>query len=232
MGSLALIILLSYFVGSIPTSIIVSKIARGIDIRNYGSGNAGGTNVMRIFGWKVGVLVMIIDGLKGYVATVFISRLYFDTSLPFNNRTPFDDFTLVQIIAGIAAIFGHVWTIFAGFRGGKGISTAGGMMVGLAPVEIAVALAVFGIVLAISRYISLSSLSAVAAVPMTMFVRYNIFRVDIQGYHTLIYFTIGVVALLFYTHRKNIKRLLEGTENKITEFKLRRARGKNPSPSL
>ena len=95
---LALIIVLSYLVGSIPTSIIVSRAVRGIDIREHGSGNAGGTNVMRVLGWKHGLFVILLDALKGVLVVVVVARLHYG-SMPFENVTPFDDFTLVQIIA-------------------------------------------------------------------------------------------------------------------------------------
>ncbi len=124
---LTTIIILSYLIGSIPTSIIISKAAKGIDIREHGSGNAGGTNVMRVLGWKHGVLVILLDALKGVLAVIVVARLHYG-SMPFENATPFDDFTLVQIIAGVSAVIGHVWTVFAGFKGGKGIATAVGML--------------------------------------------------------------------------------------------------------
>ncbi len=111
--------------------------------------------------------------------------------IPFANTTPFDDFTVVQIIAGCAAILGHIWTVFAGFQGGKGIATAGGMLIGIAPIEVAVSFGVFTLVFLISHYVSLGSLSAAIAFPLTMFFRENVFLVDIEGYHTLIYFSIG-----------------------------------------
>lgn len=112
---LATVILLSYLVGSIPTSIIITHMVKGVDIRNYGSGNAGGTNVMRVLGWKHGLLVILLDALKGVVAVILVARLH-TGAMPFQNATPFDDFTLVQIIAGISAVVGHIWTVFAGFR--------------------------------------------------------------------------------------------------------------------
>ena len=132
MVNLAIVIVLSYIVGSIPTSIIASKISRGLDIRQHGSGNAGGTNVMRVLGWKIGLAVILFDLFKGVVATMFVARLFWDPSLPFQNRTPFEDFTVVQIICGVAAILGHIWTLFAGFRGGKGVATGAGMLLALA----------------------------------------------------------------------------------------------------
>lgn len=216
---IAIIAILSYLVGSIPTSIIVAKARRGIDIRQHGSGNAGGTNVIRVLGWKTGVMVIALDMAKGLIATMFIARLMYGP-IPFENKTPFDDFTVVQIIAGCAAILGHVWTLFAGFKGGKGMATAGGMLIGVAPVEVAVSFGVFAIVFLISHYVSLGSLSAAVAFPLTMFFRENIFLVDIEGYNTLIFFSIGISLLIIYTHRANIKRLLRGTENRITRIPL------------
>jgi glycerol-3-phosphate acyltransferase PlsY len=140
--------------------------------------------------------------------------------IPFENRTPFDDFTVVQIIAGCAAILGHVWTLFAGFKGGKGIATAGGMLLGIAPIEVAVAFGVFLIVFVLSQYVSLGSLSAAVAFPLTMFFRENVFMVEIEGYHTLIFFSIGISLLIVFTHRANIKRLIAGTENRMSAARL------------
>jgi glycerol-3-phosphate acyltransferase PlsY len=216
MLSIGIITILSYLIGSIPTAIIVARQVRGIDIRQHGSGNAGGTNVFRVLGWKAGVFVILMDMGKGLFATIVLARLMYGP-IPFENRTPFDDFTVVQIIAGCAAILGHVWTLFAGFRGGKGIATAGGMLLGIAPVEVAVAFGVFSLVLLVSHYVSLGSLSAAVAFPLTMFFRENIFMVDIEGYKTLIFFAIGISLLIIYTHRANIKRLLAGTENRIAK---------------
>ncbi len=219
MLSIGLIIVLSYLIGSFPTSIIVARKARGIDIRQYGSGNAGGTNVLRVLGWKAGVFVILMDMAKGLIATMVLARLMYGP-IPFENRTPFDDFTVVQIIAGCAAILGHVWTLFAGFKGGKGIATAGGMLLGIAPIEVAVAFGVFLIVFVLSQYVSLGSLSAAVAFPLTMFFRENVFMVEIEGYHTLIFFSIGISLLIVFTHRANIKRLIAGTENRMSAARL------------
>jgi glycerol-3-phosphate acyltransferase PlsY len=224
---IAIIAVLSYLVGSVPTSIIVGRWYRGIDIRQFGSGNAGGTNVIRVLGWKAGVFVILMDMAKGLLATVVISRLMFG-SLPFQNATPFDDATVVRIIAGSAAILGHVWTLFAGFKGGKGIATAGGMLIGVAPVEVAVSAAVFALVFLITHYVSLGSVSAALAFPLTMFFRENVFMVDVEGYNTLIFFSIGISLLIIFTHRSNIGRLLKGTENRLTSF--RGASAKTSSP--
>jgi len=218
MINLAIVVLLSYILGSIPTSIILSKWRHGFDIRTKGSGNAGGTNVFRVLGWKWGVVVMLVDMGKGVIATALISRLFWDPTLPFYNRTPFDDFTIIQMICGGAAIIGHIWTIFAGFKGGKGIATGAGMLIGITPTEFGISIAVFLIVFWAYKYVSLGSIAAAVAFPVSLFVRHNIFGDEIHSYRTLIVFSFSVAVLLVYSHRQNIKRLIEGTEKKITSF--------------
>jgi len=212
---LAIIILLSYLVGSIPNSIIISKAVKGIDIRKHGSGNAGGTNVMRILGWKHGLLVILLDALKGAIAVVVIARLHYGP-LPFTNISPFDDFTLVQIIAGMAAVVGHIWTIFASFKGGKGIATALGMMLMLITIDMLIALGVFVLVVSISRYVSLGSILTAIAVPSVLYIRENVFHVDIVGYDILFPFIVVISLLVIFTHRKNLVRLFNGSESKIS----------------
>lgn len=216
MINLAIVVVLSYILGSLPTAVIFSKWKHGFDIRTKGSGNAGGTNVFRVLGWKSGILVVAVDFAKGFIATVLIARLFWDPTLPFYNRTPFDDFTIIQLICGGAAIIGHIWTVFAGFRGGKGIATGAGMLLGLTPVEFGISTAVFFIVFMAYKYVSLGSISAAVAFPATLFVRFNIFGDEIHSYKTLIIFSLGVALLLIYSHRSNIRRLIEGTENRIS----------------
>jgi len=215
MLNLLVIILLSYLVGAIPTSIIMSKLVKGIDIRNHGSGNAGGSNVFRVMGWKYGITVILLDATKGMIAVLLVSRLYFG-NFPFPNATPFDDFTLVQIIAGFAAILGHIWTIFAGFKGGKGIATGLGILVSIVTVDMLLGLVVFAIVVGVSKYISLGSLAAAFSVPLFMIIRENVFGVDISGYHTILPLAIILAFLVMYTHKANIGRLINGNENKIS----------------
>jgi len=223
MENLLIVIILGYMIGSIPTSIILSKWIHGFDIRTKGSGNAGGTNVFRVLGWKAGLIVGVIDLSKGLIVVTLIARLFWDPSLPFYNRTPFDDFTIVQMLCGAAAIIGHIWTVFAGFRGGKGIATAAGMLVGLAPTEFLISILVFGLVIVAWGYVSLGSISAAITFPTTLFVRHNIFGVQIDSYNTLIVFSLSVAVLLIFSHRQNIKRLLAGTESRISRFSKRRS---------
>lgn len=212
---LATIVILSYLIGSIPTSIIVTRAVKGIDIREHGSGNAGGTNVMRVLGWKHGVLVILLDAFKGVLAVVVVARLHYG-SMPFENITPFDDFTLVQIIAGISAVIGHIWTIFAGFKGGKGIATALGVLLMIVTVDMLIAVGVFVLVVTISRYVSLGSILGAISVPLALVVRENVFNVNIPGYNTLLPFVIFLSLLVIFTHRKNVVRLLNGNENKVS----------------
>jgi acyl phosphate:glycerol-3-phosphate acyltransferase len=211
---LGTIIILSYLIGSIPTAILVSKAAKGIDIRQHGSGNAGGTNVMRVLGWKHGIFVILLDTFKGVLAVVIVARLHYG-DMPFANITPFDDFTLVQIIAGVSAVIGHIWTIFAGFKGGKGIATALGMLIMIITIDMLIAVGVFILAVTISRYVSLGSLLGAITVPLSLVIRENIFHVDIQGYHTILPFLIALSLLVIYTHRKNVVRILNGTETKF-----------------
>lgn len=216
---LSLIIILSYIVGSIPTGLLVARFAKGIDIRTVGSGNIGSTNAMRVLGWKWGLVVQIGDLAKGLIAVMLIARLHYG-DFPFNNRTPFEEFTIVQIIAGVSAVFGHIFSVFLNFKGGKGINTAAGMLVGIAPIDISIAVAVFALVLLSTGYVSLGSISAATAFPTTMFVRFNVFHVDIPSYHTLIIFSIAIALLLIFAHRSNIRRLISGTENRFHKLKV------------
>lgn len=215
MLNLLVIVILSYLVGSIPNSIIVSKLVKGIDIREHGSGNAGGTNVTRVLGKKYGLLVIFLDALKGAVAVVLIARLYFG-NFPFPNATPFDDFTLVQIIAGVSAVIGHIWTAFAGFKGGKGIATGLGVLITLITLDMLVAVGIFILVVSISKYVSLGSISAALSIPIILIIRENIFGVNIPGYHTVLPFAILLALLVVYTHRANIVRLINGNESKFS----------------
>ena len=219
MLNMIIVVLLSYVLGSIPTSIILSKWRHGFDIRSKGSGNAGGTNVFRVLGWKSGLFVIVIDALKGVAATTLVARLFWDPTLPFYNRTPFDDFTIIQMICGGAAIIGHVWTVFAGFKGGKGIATGAGLLVGIAPTEFVVSVIVFVVFFLAFRYVSLGSIMAAAAFPLSLIIRYNILSDEIHSYKTLVFFSTGIALFLIYAHRANIKRLIEGTERKVTSLK-------------
>ena len=218
MVGLILVIVTSYLIGSIPFGIIISKYFRGFDIRTKGSGNMGSTNAFRVLGWKLGLAVQILDLAKG-LGAVLLAKVLFN-GLPFHNATPFQDVTIFLLIAGCSATLGHVYTIFAGFKGGKGISTAAGMLIGIAPVEIAVVAGIFLIVVFLSGYVSLGSIIAAIMFPTTMFLRENAFGVHIVGYSTLIVFAIALAVFLLFTHRSNITRLIEKRENRFDRLRI------------
>ncbi len=217
MLSLIFLILLSYLSGAIPFAYVIGKIFKGIDIRKYGSGNLGSTNAFRVLGIGYGILVQILDIAKGLFVVMVLSNIMYD-HLPFSNVTPFEDITLIKIIAGVSAVIGHTFSIFVGFKGGKGINTALGMLISLSPVEVSISAGFFILILLSSGYVSLGSIVASFVFPMTMFIRENLFKVEIYGYKTLIFFSIAVSLFLIYNHRSNIKRLLYGNENRFEKL--------------
>lgn len=205
MLSFILMIVLSYLAGSIPTAIIVGRIVLKDDIRNHGSKNAGATNVYRVMGWKPALVVSLVDVGKGMAATLIISKLgmgIFDV-----------DPVLIQLIAGFAAILGHIFTIFAGFKGGKGVWTAFGVVVGLIPVAALSALGIWIIVVAISRIVSLASMIAAVSVLIILLLQKFVFNQNVSM--ILIWTGVVLAALILFTHRANIGRLMRGEENKF-----------------
>ena len=214
---LILLILSSYLVGAIPFALIIGLVFKGKDIRKLGSGNLGSTNAFRTLGIPYGILVQMLDIGKGLFVVMVLANLMYD-NLPFSNITPFDDLTLVKIIAGVSAVLGHTFSIFAGFKGGKGINTALGMLISLSPIEASVSAGFFILILLSSGYVSLGSIIASFVFPMTMFIRENIFNVEIYGYKTVIFFSIAVSIFLIYNHRANIKRLLYGNESRFDKL--------------
>lgn len=203
--NLLAIFLAGYLLGSLPTSIIAGKLVQGIDIREHGSGNAGATNAFRVLGWKVGLVVMLIDIAKGAVATLFISRISFGEM----GIAP----VYLQLLAGLAAVFGHIWTVFAGFRGGKGVGTAAGMLFALYPVAALICVAIFFAIALSTRYVSLASISAAVSLPFILIIMMRVFHKPVAA--PLLVFSVFVAILIAFTHRSNIKRLLSGTENRF-----------------
>ncbi|RYE24919.1 MAG: glycerol-3-phosphate 1-O-acyltransferase [Sphingobacteriales bacterium] len=208
--SIAILIVLAYLLGSIPTAVWVSKKIYGIDIREHGSGNAGATNTFRILGSKAGSAVMLIDMLKGFLAVkLSILSSFTWTSEPFVN---------LQIFLGLAAVLGHIFPIWADFRGGKGIATLFGMILGIQPLVAVSLVLVFLFMLFFTRYVSLSSICASIAFPVLILF---IFREPELSYRL---FAIATACLVVLTHHKNINRLLNGNESKVPLFRKRRMR--------
>ncbi|MEN3037914.1 MAG: glycerol-3-phosphate 1-O-acyltransferase PlsY [Candidatus Kryptonium sp.] len=209
MFNLILIIFFSYLAGSIPMSIIVSKLVKGIDIRNYGSGNPGGTNVIRVVGLGWGIFVILFDAFKGFFATYFIAKWFY-------TETMFLNLTTVQIIAGCFAVIGHMWTIFAGFKGGKGVSTSAGMLLGITPLDFLIVFLIFIIIVGLTRYVSLGSITSAISFPFVILFTEKVLRLKHNDFLTLLIFGSVIAVLIIYRHKSNIKRLLSGTENKIS----------------
>ena len=217
MLSLTVILVLSYLAGSIPGSVWVGQGLYGIDVRNYGSGNAGATNVFRVLGWKAGVLATVVDLGKGLLAAGVIATIRLD-DLP-SGLEFWHIETYVRLLAGFAAIIGHMFPIWAKFKGGKGVNTAAGVLFALTPITMGIALGVFFVVLFSSRYVSLASISAAISFPTAVAVRKYIFHTDALDTSILVFGIIMAVGLII-AHRANIKRLLNGTESRIRRFRL------------
>jgi glycerol-3-phosphate acyltransferase PlsY len=229
MLTLIAILAISYLVGAIPTGIMAGKMLKGIDIRQFGSGNAGGTNAFRVLGWKAGLAVTLLDILKGIVAAVSIVAFFRHHPV---GAFPDINEVALRLLAGMSAVIGHVFTVFAGFKGGKGVSTAAGMLIGIAPVSMLIVVGIFLLTVYVSRYVSVASILAAIAFPLIIAIRKYIFELgggldyyvklfgerfsfhDSLDYHLMIFGLIVALAIL-YTHRANIRRLLSGTENRI-----------------
>lgn len=206
-----ILIILAYIIGSIPTAVWVSKSLFGIDIRDYGSGNAGATNTFRVLGSKWGSFVMLVDVLKGFIAT----SLYIIIPFYATNELARTNF---MIALGMMAVLGHIYPIFANFRGGKGVATLLGMALAIQPVVALLCLVVFLITLLSTRFVSLSSMLAGVAFMVLILFIFN----EKETMYRL--FAVVVAMMVIITHQKNITRLLKGTENKVPSFKNRARR--------
>lgn len=208
MINLGLILILSYLVGSIPTAIIASRILIKDDIRKYGSHNAGATNVFRVLGWKPALVVLLLDMGKGLLATLGIAQIRIESMA----MHP----ALISLLAGFSAIIGHVWTVFAGFKGGKGVGTAFGVCLGLLPLPTLFAFGTWLLFMFLTRIVSLSSIVSALAFPIFVwFKKINSFP---ETPNFLFWMSIGLAIFIVFTHRSNLKRLFRG-EEKPLKFK-------------
>lgn len=209
-GALALAAALaaSYLAGSFPTSIVVGKLFFGKDIRKEGSGNAGGTNAFRVFGPAAGFAVVLVDVGKGALAALLLSRLGAPSGLPAE---------ALALLCGSAAVAGHVWTVFAGFRGGKGVATAAGALFAAAPLPAAFAALAFALVLLSTGIVSLSSLAAALAFPASLLAGLALGR---PVSPLLLGFSLVLAPLIFYTHRSNLARLRRGEEKRFERLRV------------
>ena len=192
-------VLAAYVIGSVPTSFLVGKL-KGIDVRRVGSGNVGATNVLRSVGKLPALFTLLVDILKGVIPVTLVAGLFFSQSTPVSSG-------VFRVLLGLGAVLGHSWSIFLKFKGGKGVATSCGVLGALLPKETAIAVAVFFIVLWLTKYVSLGSILLSLTVPIIAALSGR----DIE----LVILAVTLCILITYRHKPNIKRLLSGTENEI-----------------
>lgn len=202
------LILLAYLLGSIPTSVWIGRYFYSIDVREHGSGNAGSTNTIRTLGMKPGIVVLAVDLLKGFLAVnlIRLTHIFIPGS---------QDFINFQLVLGAAAILGHIFPVYIGFKGGKGVATMFGMILAINTIPTLICVGIFLLVLFITKYVSLSSMVAGSAFPILLIFVFH------TSFISLIVFSLVVAALLLITHQKNIERLIRKEESKATFLYLR-----------
>jgi acyl phosphate:glycerol-3-phosphate acyltransferase len=199
--------ILGYLLGSCPTGLLISR-ARGVDIREHGSGNIGATNVLRVMGKRWGYLVFALDALKGFAAV----RLALVLASFLNPGGPYRD--LVGIAGGLAAILGHTFPVWLRFRGGKGVATSAGVLLGLMPIAVVSVFLVWLVLFKLTRYVSVASIGAAFALPIFVAVY---LRIKMVAGESLLPFSILIAGVVIWRHRANIQRLLHGNEQRFGE---------------
>jgi glycerol-3-phosphate acyltransferase PlsY len=205
-----LLLIGAYLLGSIPTAVWIGKYYYRIDVREYGSGNAGATNVFRVLGKKAGIPVLLIDVLKGFAA---VSLAHMSHYMPNSNQ-----FMNLELVLGIASLVGHIFPVFAQFRGGKGIATLLGIILAVHPQAALISIIIFIIVLLTTSYVSLSSMIAAMVFPVVVIV---VFKTKVPS---LIIFSILIAIMVLITHQKNIERLLRREESKAKLIKKKKVK--------
>lgn len=201
----SLLVILAYLFGSVPSSVWIGRYFYGIDVREHGSKNAGATNTFRILGTKAGLVVFAIDAFKGFAAVRMIHLVNLSISNP-------DVMVALQVGLGVAAFLGHVFPIFAQFRGGKGVATLFGVILGIHPFAALAAFGIFMVVFLISKYVSLGSLAAGVSFPLLLIFAFDSTPISLS------IFSVLVAVLIVITHQKNIGRLVRNEEKRI-QFK-------------
>jgi glycerol-3-phosphate acyltransferase PlsY len=196
MPAAVLWLLASYFVGAIPTSYLLSRLFAGIDLRQHGSGNLGATNLYRVLGWKYAIPAALVDIAKGAIPVLVFAPQVSDSQL-------------FALGCGVAAILGHVFSVFVGFKGGKGVATAAGVMLGLAPLALAVSAVVWALLVRLTGYVSVGSIVAAAVLPVAVYL------LEDSTSPALLWIATAIAAGVILLHRRNIQRLLKGTENRF-----------------
>ncbi len=190
--TILLLLLAAYLLGAFPSSYVVGRLTRGIDLRQHGSGNLGATNAFRVLGWKAAIPVFILDILKGWFPTFFFERW---------DGSPDVRWALAY---GAAAMIGHVFSIYVRFKGGKGVATGSGVFMALAPVAVLVATVIWGVLLFLTRTVSIASIVSAAALPVAVYA--------FQGVTPVLWLSLALSSFVIYAHRSNIRRLVRGEE--------------------
>lgn len=206
-------LILAYLCGSIPTAVWIGLAFYDIDVREYGSGNAGATNTFRVLGKQAGIPVMLLDILKGWTATNLAFFIGVSTTGAYNSSS----YMNYALALGVAAVMGHLFPVFAGFRGGKGVATLFGMILAIHLHAALLCVLVFVVVLLITKYVSLSSIAAAFTYPIGVSF---IFPTSIRS---VVIYGMCICMLILVTHQKNIERLLKGTESKVNFLKKKTA---------
>jgi len=215
---LALDLLLAYLLGAFPSSVVLGKVLRGVDVRQAGSRNAGATNAWRVLGWRIGLAVVLLDTGKGVLAALLISPVV-GGDLPVG-------LAAASIFCGLAAVIGHIFPVYMGFRGGKGVATAAGMLVAVAPIPMAIAAGVFVAAIVASGWVSLGSLAAAWTVPIAVAALPP--SGDGLSHPLLLGLTLALAALITVTHRGNLRRLLHGEEARFPKLQIWRILVRRP----
>ncbi len=201
---IAIGVVLAYLIGSIPSAVWLGQAYYGIDVREFGSGNAGATNTFRVLGTKAGIFVMALDIFKGLTA---VTRATVWMQLGFIAES---QAVLFKLVFGISAVVGHIFPIYVGFKGGKGVATLLGMVLGINPLVAASCIAVFMIVLLLTKYVSIGSILGTLTFPVMLLIT------DIEPNDPLlVIFGFTFFLVVMFTHKKNVQRVLNGTENKV-----------------
>jgi acyl phosphate:glycerol-3-phosphate acyltransferase len=190
-----LLLPVAYLTGAFPTSYVLGRAARGIDLRQHGSGNLGATNVFRVLGWRLAVPVFVVDIFKGWLPTWLFPLIDGSSSLYW------------ALAYGTAAILGHVFSVYVGFKGGKGVATSAGVFLALAPIAVLVGLAIWGTLVAITRIVSVGSIAAAAVLPLVVLAG--------RGADPVFFLSVGLALFVIYAHRANIRRLFRGEEHRF-----------------
>lgn len=213
------VLVISYILGSIPSAIWVGKLTKGIDIRHHGSGNMGTTNTFRVLGWPAGTTVFALDFMKGFVASFFVSAYAWQLFEGPLSPPNWDVDAFLKITCGVMAVIGHMFPLFARFKGGKGAATACGMLFGIEPISISISAGIFVLTILFTRYVSLASILGSFFYPINLLILRFYFGMEKTVDWSIVVFGAIIATCIIYKHKSNINRLLNGTENKVGKSK-------------